>query len=207
MKKHATITRQSFCLIVDRIAGCQRESDREQPATLMVPPGLSYLVAPPDRVPQIRTAAPGSADHAFILNPLRLDRRHRLLLVSPAPEQVRLNAVPAPSVAVLQEKDQLLLHDGDVLLHVSRYVRPFLGPAAKPFLSQPCELCQIAAEPGTRIYVCPHCDAVLHHQTEQDADQETRLQCAAMTSTCPNCRNPIVTGEGLTYVPEEFAVA
>ncbi|MHC4415958.1 MAG: hypothetical protein ACYS0G_11800 [Planctomycetota bacterium] len=194
---------QSFSFIVQDLTG--KQGDTGCPVRpLMVPEGMSYLLARPGQPPQVQAHEPESGSNVFILEPIRRDRQLRLLLVSPTADRVLLNAAPAPRVAVLQVKDQLTLADGRLLLVLSMYVRPYVGGPKPETIGRKCSLCHIAIEATARVYVCCFCGEPLHCEKGPDQDPEAGLQCAATTTTCPACLNDIVKTEGLTHIPEEM---
>ena len=174
---------------------------RDLPHTLLVPAGVSHLVSESGTPPRIVAGPPGASSTAQMLEPIRQNRHDRLLLVSPVEDGLMLNAAPAPRVAVLEEGDQIALFDVAVLLHVSSWVRPYVGPPDRELVGAPCSFCQVPVEGCSRVYVCPYCHRPLHEETETDRPETDKLLCARSTSSCPNCQNPIVAAEGLSYVP------
>ena len=51
------------------------------------------------------------------------------------------------------------------------------------------------------IYVCPYCDAAMHHQGD-DVPEDTRLACASLASACRQCGMGVVLEEEISYVPD-----
>ena len=204
---------QSFALIPDRLfdAGGSVESDllNDVPSHLLVPDGVSYIVTHDGQV-QLQADAPDDGSY-FVIESIDADRNSirgsskQLLLVAPPHGDAPIvNASPTPRVVVLRERDQINLGDGR-LLHVSVFLRPYVGLATEKMLSRKteCCLCRKAFDDATRVYVCPLCQECAHMESPEHKSGEKPLACVTEAATCPSCSMPVITGEGLTYVPEE----
>jgi len=146
------------------------------------------VAAPPRRVP-----APG----ALYFEPLTVDRRPALLMLTPKGVEVRVNGRPSPRVSVLAVGDQLQL--GDAVLHLTRYREPAVGPPSPELLGRRCEVCRVPFDEHTRVYI-HDCGQPLHLEPESKP-AEDRLECALL-GDCPNCREPISMESGFSYLPE-----
>jgi hypothetical protein len=200
---------REYCLIAEAPAAPVRgpHASPNELLRLMVPPGESCLTLSADGRPIVSARTAETEGRGLTLELLRHAHQMQLLLVSPSAGLVRVNAAPAPRLAVLHEKDQVTLGAEGLVLHVSQFVRPFIGPAPQELVGSTCVLCQVPIEANALVYVCPFCLGAMHLETEADKDPEERLECAASVTQCPMCLKPVVEQAGLTYDPREENVA
>lgn len=219
----ATQATQAIKLIIDPLSDqpdhlaasdTNQLDDERYISTLDVPDGRSFLFMPPGQTPRIETSIDDASNSSngskvFSLEPFRQDHQFFLMLVSPIGEQVMVNGSPAPSPAILTEGDQIRMPQGDVVLHVTHFLKPYVGAPTTEMLAAEtaCSLCRLPLVENTQVYACPFCGGVTHLETQKHKGGDKPLQCAASTSTCPNCSKSIVKGEGLTYVPREVLKA
>jgi hypothetical protein len=141
------------------------------------------------------TRGPGAGTLQF--EPLTMDRRPALLMMTPIGVGVRVNARPSPRIAVLAEGDQVQI--GDAVLHLTRYREFAVGPPSPELLGRRCEVCRVPFDEQTRVYI-HDCGQPLHLEPESKP-AEDRLECALL-GDCPNCRQPISMESGYSYLPE-----
>jgi hypothetical protein len=141
--------------------------------------------------------SPGAAADTLQLEPLTVDRRPALLMLTPNEVGVRVNDRPAPRIAVLAVGDQLQI--GDAVLHLTRYREFPVGPPSAEMLGRPCPVCRVPFDENTRAYV-HDCGLAMHLEPESKP-AEDRLECALL-GDCPNCDGPISLESGYAYVPE-----
>jgi hypothetical protein len=142
-----------------------------------------------------RSHGPASAMLQF--EPLGVDRRPALLMLTPYGIDIRLNDRPSPRIAVLAVGDQLQV--GDAVLHLTRFLEFAVGPPSPELLGRRCEVCRVPFDQHTRVYV-HDCGQPLHLEPESKP-AEDRLECALL-GDCPNCREPISLESGYSYLPD-----
>jgi hypothetical protein len=146
-------------------------------------------------------AAPlAESGEGLIFETVHHQRQPYLTMLSTPAARVRLNGVAAPPVAVLRIRDQVQI-DGDFLLHVSQFTRPYHGPAASEHAGRDCPVCLTPIEERSLIFICPYCQTALHAQGEETPVAD-RLECHLSSSTCPCCNLPLAREEGYAYVPQ-----
>ena len=118
-------------------------------------------------------------------------------MATPPGIDVRVNAQPAPRLAVLAVGDQVQI-DGAVL-HVTRYRTVEIAAPSDELLGRKCALCLVPMTAETRCVV-HDCGAVLHLEPETKPAEE-RLECARM-GRCPACEKPVSLESGLVHRPE-----
>ena len=196
---------RSFCLLLVEAAGVGEDPAGSigPPAPVVIPPGRSYLVMPADDPPRI-ASRPGPDDRRWCaLEPIRREHAFQLLVAAAPGASFQVNGVPAPPLMVFEERDVITFDEGQVSFHLSTYVRPYIGPALAEHEGRSCSFCQTPLSTGRDVYVCPFCDAPAHLDTGEGREASPRLECAARMQSCSQCLNPVLTVEGLTYVPEE----
>lgn len=129
--------------------------------------------------------------------PLSVDRRPALLMLTPQGVGVRVNDCPSPRIAVLAVGDQLQI--GDVVLHLTRYREFAVGPPSPEMLGRKCAVCLVPFVYNTRVYV-HDCGQPLHLEPDSKPVDE-RLECARL-GDCPHCLAPISLQSGYSYLPE-----
>jgi hypothetical protein len=129
--------------------------------------------------------------------PLSVDRRPALLMLTPKGVAVRVNDRPSPRIAVLAVGDQVQI--GNAVLHLTRYREFAVGPASRELLGRRCEVCRVPFDEHTHVYV-HDCGQPLHLEPASKPAEE-RLECALL-GDCPNCREPISLESGYSYLPE-----
>jgi hypothetical protein len=139
----------------------------------------------------------GAAADTLQFEPLSVDRRPGLLMLTPNRVDVRVNDRPVPRIAVLAIGDQLQI--GDAVLHLTRYREFPVGPPSAEMLGRPCPVCRVPFDEKTRVYV-HDCGLAMHLEPESKP-AEDRLECALL-GDCPNCDGPISLESGYAYVPE-----
>jgi len=163
------------------------------------PSRVSYLTTASGEPPRLSPTPPESAAEAIALEPVHHHGRSWLLMRSRG-RDVRVNGLPAPRIAALRVGDQVQA-GGEYALHVSVYTRPYVGPRLDEHADKTCAYCRTEFEPGSTVYVCPHCRTALHCQGDEKPEGD-RLTCARLVSECPKCHMPVVMKEEYAYVPE-----
>jgi hypothetical protein len=150
--------------------------------------------------PRIVAAPPSRGPVAGTLHfePLSVDRRPALLMLTPQGVDVRVNDRPSPRIALLAVGDQLQI--GDAVLHLTRYREFAVGPPSPEILGRKCAVCLIPFAHDTRVYVHDVCGQPLHLEPESKPPEE-RLECARL-GDCPHCERPISLKSGYSFLPE-----
>jgi hypothetical protein len=156
---------------------------------------IESLASNPRIVAAPRTRGPEAGKLQF--EPLTVDRRPALLMLTPTGVDVRVNDRPSPRIAVLAVGDQVQI--GDAVLHLTRYRDFAVGPPSAELLGRRCEVCRVPFDEHTRVYI-HDCGQPLHLEPESKP-AEDRLECALL-GECPNCREPISMKSGFSYLPE-----
>lgn len=164
---------------------------------------VSYLVWSPLQPPRIESQPPATGLY-LALETIRHDRQMSLLVTNPGQAGVTVNALPALPVVALATRDQVRLEGGQGLLRVSQWLRPYLGPAPESVVAAgtTCGCCGEKFKTGMRTYLCAHCGAPTHAETEETKVDEHALRCLEMGPQCPMCQQPLVLSEGLAWTPE-----
>jgi hypothetical protein len=139
----------------------------------------------------------GLNSHTLQFEPLSVDKRPVLLMLTPPGVEVRVNGQPSPRVAVLTVGDQVQIED--TTLHLTRYRKFEVGPPSPELLGRPCGICRVQFDEHTRVYV-HDCGEPMHLEPESKP-VEKRLECALLP-VCLNCEQPISMQSGFTYLPE-----
>jgi hypothetical protein len=168
--------------------------------------GVSYLAVCGDQSPQVLPEPP-EADFEVVgrLEALRYQQGHHLAIC--ADPELRINGRRAAPVAILKVGDQLRIGN-QWLLHVSRFVRPHIGPPPSDYVDKECSSCRLPLTADTTIYICPNCGLPYHCEPPlpDDAAESTQrepLECARLISTCNHCPQPVVFGEHHEFVPSD----
>jgi hypothetical protein len=148
--------------------------------------------------PQVLSEVQAGLDDA-ILEPFEHEGRSYLTMVLPSNHSVRVNSALAPRVTVLRIGDWVRLNAG-LLLQVALYNRPVIGPPGTEMLGKECPVCRLPLSTETTVYTCARCGAGLHCEGPERDEQE-RLECAQICSTCPRCSSPINLTEGYLDEP------
>lgn len=150
-------------------------------------------------IPRIVTAPRSRGPEAGTLRfePLTIDGRPALLMLTPRGTEVRVNDRPSPLIAVLAVGDQLQI--GDAVLHLTRYREFAVGPPSPDMLGRRCAVCLMPFDERTRVYI-HDCGQPLHLEPESKPAEE-RLECALL-GDCPHCLEPISLESGYAYLPE-----
>ena len=181
--------------------GQRRERNVPEFETLAVPEGVSYLrrQRTMGKIKLLKHKPKSTRDHA-VLEPVARNRTLELLLLNPFDLSGRVNGVSLTPISLLGEGDQFQLTSGCVF-HVSLFRRPRVERASGSHVGKTCPICRVPIAEGVRTYVCPSCEARMHCEDEERAEQD-RLECARMTSTCPVCSAAVVFEQGFSYYPE-----
>ena len=149
--------------------------------------------------PRIEPAPRGRRPEAGTLQfePLTVDRRPALLMLTPHGVELRVNGSPPPRVAVLTVGDQVQIEGA--VLHLTRFREFAVGPPSPALLGRRCEVCRVPFDENTRVYI-HDCGQPLHLEPESKP-AEDRLECALL-GECPNCQEPISMESGYSYLPE-----
>jgi hypothetical protein len=139
----------------------------------------------------------GFRARALHFEPLTVDRRPTLLMLTPPGVRTRVNGRPSPSLALLEVGDQLQV--GDTVLHLTQYREFAVGPPPPELLGRRCGVCRVPFDRETRVYL-HDCGAALHLEPESKPAEE-RLECALL-GDCPNCGEPISMEPGYSFLPE-----
>jgi len=172
--------------------------ERAGPEVVDVPAdGPSCLVVGQDGKPRCVRPADAPAD-APLVEPVTAGSQPELVLVSRAGRRVRVNGQPAPLVALVGDRDQVQLSE-DLILHVTTYHEPRIGPPSDKEVGRTCPVCRTVITPQSTVYVCWCCGAPMH------LEGEGRLDCARVVSECANCRGAkVLLKSQYTSLPEDL---
>jgi DNA-directed RNA polymerase subunit RPC12/RpoP len=196
-----------FRFVVDRLhAEARGAGDRRpkagaaarRPEVLEVPSeGPSCLVVGEDGAPRVMRCG-DAPDGALVIEPILAGTNPELLLVSRPGRRPQVNGQPAPLVALLSERDQVQVSD-EIVLHVTTYHQPRIGPPAADQIGRTCPVCRTAiTKKTTMVYACWRCGAPMH------LEGKDRLDCARVVSACPSCSKARILLEAqYTSFPEE----
>jgi len=170
---------------------------------LHVPAGPSYVSISKKGRAKI-TKRPPRRGHAFVIHPVGVGPQSAVLVFPASGHQVRKNGIPAPLVAAVLPKDRLQFNSSDEVLHGTRLITNTVGPVPQDAVGTKCPLCRSPFKANSRVWIC-RCGQPLHLETPEDTDNgDEPLECALVTSTCPNCHGEVTTGQDAkyTYIPE-----
>ena len=169
------------------------------PSSVEIPPGPSVLAVCARDGPRLLPVEHRDPGHvSYVVEPLVGKRRPQLALFArEGAEPVRVNGLPAPSVALLEPGDQVQL-GRDVVLHVSLFRRPFVGVAGAKHQDKTCPVCRARVAAEDVIYVCANCETVMHLESKPPDGQDP-LECALISASCPFCGWDVVMTEGFTH--------
>ena len=163
---------------------------------LSVPVPPSYLVAGSRRQPRLTQARPRDGSR-IVVEPITIHNQRFLLLLVGAGGDVHHNGQPVGPVTLLRVRDEV--HTGGHRFFVSVQRASGLSEPQSHHLGTTCPFCRLAIEAGTRVFECA-CGTLLHCEDER-WPEESRLACAEPTSSCPNCKQPIIFEAGLEWEP------
>lgn len=170
-------------------------------ASLPLPAGISYVALPatpdaaPVRSPRRRSKAAGTQ---VVLEPLSVDGQGRLLAIAAPELGLRINGLPAPSVALLRLGDELHVGGGPPL-YVTEYRSPRIEVPSGELLDRSCAVCRLSLTAETRVYICSGCGCPMHLEGPEVPVDE-RLTCCLL-GDCP-CGAPVSTESGYAWRPE-----
>jgi len=182
-----------FRLLVESPHDTAARRPDENPKMLVVGSGVSSLALGSGGAPEILAADSSALPSALLqLEPVERERRPSLLMLAPRPSPARVNDAPAPPLSLLDVGDVVQL--GDVLLHVSWFNAPQVGPAAEHLVGKTCPVCRTPIEAGATVIV-HECGQALHLESDEEG-----LRCA-MLGDCAGCGHPVSLDSGLSYRP------
>ena len=120
-----------------------------------------------------------------------------VLLRNAGDESVRVNGLPAPTLAVLGLRDEVQIGECEPL-HLSVWRAPHLGPAPMERRQEKCGVCRCAIGDGNS-YLCS-CGLLLHLNGEEVPERD-RMECALLVSRCASCDEEIRLKAGFLYEP------
>jgi len=155
-------------------------------------------------LPQIVDTSRYGADNIFVFQPFWNTYASHLLMVCPGRSRPLINAMPAPPIALLTVKDEILFPNAsEWVAHVSIYSRPRLGPAPENRIGRKCPICRSKLSKKTNTYTCYQCGQVLHYKAGRNS-RSVSLDCANICNSCPVCRAKIYLNDGYVYLPDSL---
>ena len=124
-----------------------------QVPALAVPREPAWLVSQPGDAPRLTRVKPAGTAAAFRVEVVLQRAQPRLLLVCPRERRVRVNGVIAPPFVVLKEKDCIQV-EADVVLHVTIFNRPAIGPVSANLIGKECQVCRVPFTANILTYAC-----------------------------------------------------
>ena len=171
------------------------------PIRMAIPDHVCFLTAAPGRLPSLADQPAASWADTWVIEPVWFGNEPHLLLLSHGALAPRVNGLPAPPLALLRERDEVLLGNG-YSLHVTLYTKPLIGPPPPHVVGKDCPLCRSPFTPEQTTYTCYRCGSVLHHVPDAAADDAATPPCAGGVATCPVCSVAIILQEGLSFQTE-----
>lgn len=221
----APVTQRAFRLIEEHIGVADRNDDAwlemscapSRPNHISslnavhIPDGVSFLEVTDDEVklsPRV-DGADGARRALVAFEATQRGGQPMLMMVSEGEPRPRVNGMTPPRLTVLRERDQISFADRDLLLHVTGYVKAYIGgpPESLCESGAVCALCSLPFAPDTQVYVCPYCQNTMHMETNEHKSGDRPLACVtpgSPGSACVSCGQPIVAdGEAYTWLPDE----
>ena len=127
-----------------------------------------------------------------------------LLMLVPKWVPVRVNGLASGPIVVAGMNDTIDLRDGEQVLHVNLFRRPFAGPALAEHAGGECPVCLMPISQGDAILQCVVCGKCLHDSAPPDgaAGNDAALECAKTCANCPCCDSPLVREEGYAHATD-----
>ncbi len=171
-------------------------------STIEIPDRGGLLLVKDNCPPKIVDRHCYGEENIFVFQPIWNNSDSHLLMVCPGRNRPMINGVPAPPIALLNVKDDILFPNAfEFLAHVSIYTRPRLGPVPENRIGSKCPLCRSTLLENTPTYTCYRCGQAIHYKLHGNADSDA-LDCANVCDNCPVCRAPIYIDDGFVYLPE-----
>lgn len=184
---------QGFRLLYESAHETGFRASDENPEMLVIDAGVSSVALGASGDPEILGAdAPAPTGAMFQVEPVEVERHPTLVMLAPRPSPVRVNDTPAPPLSLLVVGDVIQL--GDVLLHISWYQAPQVGPVAEHLVGKPCPVCRTPVDANATAFV-HSCGVALHYEPDEEG-----LQCALL-GDCASCGQAVSLERGLTYRP------
>jgi hypothetical protein len=122
-------------------------------------------------------------------------------LFAPNGATISVNGVPSPKVAVLYERDELLLSGASDVCFVTLSTATRISRIVKKKIGSVCPVCCQGFAKDDIVYVCV-CGFTLHAGKTDIGDKGPG--CADMLRRCLDCDRPIAQAlaESFSYVPE-----
>jgi hypothetical protein len=172
--------------------------------SIEIPESGGLLAVNDGRLQRISDMPAGRADNIFALQPFRSTSGSRLLMVCPGRSRPLINSVPAPPLALLNLKDEILFpNTSECIAHVTLYNRPYLGPPPETHIGRKCPLCRSKLLKTTCTYTCYQCGQLVHYKPDGNSETNT-LDCANISANCPVCHAKIYLRRGYVYLPEVY---
>ena len=170
--------------------------------TIEIPDRGGLLTVDDNCLPRIVQRYCCSKENIFVFQPIWNSSGSHLLMVCPDRNRPMINGIPAPPIALLNVKDDILFPNAlEFMAHVSIYTRPRLGPVPEYRIGRQCPLCRSLLLKNMLTYTCYQCGQAVHYKLNGDADSDA-LDCANVCDNCPVCRTPIYLEDGFIYLPE-----
>ena len=171
-------------------------------ASIEIPDRGGLLVVDDNCLPGITDKRGYGEDNTFVFQPVRTNSDSRLLMVCPGRKRPIINGIPAPPIALLNVRDDILFPNAfEFLAHVTLFIRPRLGPVPENRIGRKCPFCRSAFLKSSHTYTCYRCGQVIHYERVGHGESNA-LDCANICDDCPVCRAPIYLADGFVYLPE-----
>ena len=186
---------QSFHLLFEEIQ--QRDPAPLDP--IEIPDTVCYLHINHGGVPRIDSTPREDSDSLFMLEPIWHGHSPQLLMLG-LYGSARVNGRPAPPVALLNVKDEIMLGCCNrYVAHVTLFQKARLGTPPTNEIGRTCPVCRVNIKKDSATYACS-CSQLLHCEGEE-VPVEDRLDCAQICLNCPTCGSPINLESGYIYLP------
>jgi hypothetical protein len=171
---------------------------------LEIPNRIGYLTAGKNDPPRFVNRNRVNSDNVYLVQPLWENSQPTLLLLSPGRKPPLINGLPAPPVALLHMKDEILFCKScSYAAHVTLFIRPRIGPPFEINVGKKCPVCKTGIRPDSITYTCHFCGQILHCEGTAHPNKD-HLNCATICRNCPICLTPIQQTHGYAYLPELF---
>jgi hypothetical protein len=201
-----------FHLLFEKLGQRRTGNDRSAPPPpspgsseyLKLPNRIGYLTVEKNDPPRFINGDRVNLDNLYLVQPLWENSQPALLLLSPGREPPLINGLPAPPVALLHMKDEVLFCKScSYAAHVTLFIRPRIGPPIDINVGKKCPVCKTEFLPDSIAYTCHSCGQILHCESTAHSNKDS-LNCAKFCGNCPICLTPIQQTDGYAYLPEFF---
>ena len=191
-----------YHLLIEEFGSQLISKDILKIASIEIPDRGGLLMVDDNCRPRIAHKRGYGQDNIFVFQPVWNNSDSHLLMVCPGRKRPIVNGIPAPPIALLNVKDDVLFPNAfEFRAHVTLYTRPRVGPVPDNRVGRKCPLCRSILLKDTITYTCYRCGQAIHYKGSGQGESDV-LDCADICESCPVCRAPIYLDDGFVYLPE-----